>query len=451
MINSLVTVFVYKKIRENMPTNATGIWTVSDYGSTPNFTAGKKGSVLIDRSDREILKRLAVKVKQISLRPQEAEKRRLWKEHNMLKTKQPVVFCDPENGWNEIITEDMVECSSDLARRWEVVLKKEIHWAEVLRDDKVIEPNFDIGYTYTDNNWGLDTKIHGGHGGAYSWDPAIKNIEDLDMMEYIKLDIDHKTTKETLELANVVFDGLLDVRLTGKWWWSLGLTIDLAFLRGLENILWDMVDNKELMSKSMQILSDGTQKKIDFLEVCGLLSSNVDKYVGSGGFGYTDELPAPDDLGDGDVKAKDTWGFGESQETGNVSPEMFEEFVFKYQLPILSRFGLNCYGCCEPLHGRWHIIKEIPNLRRVSVSPWADVEKMAEYLKDDYVFSVKPNPADLAVPEIDKKAIRKKIRQILDKTKGCVVEILMKDNHTLGKNPDNVTEWVKIVRQEIER
>jgi hypothetical protein len=47
--------------------------------------------------------------------------------------------------------------------------------------------------------------------------------------------------------------------------------------------------------------------------------------------------------------------------------------------------------------------------------------------------------------------IRKNIRDLLISTKGCIIEILMKDNHTLGHNPDNVKNWVKIVRQEIDR
>ncbi len=130
---------------------------------------------------------------------------------------------------------------------------------------------------------------------------------------------------------------------------------------------------------------------------------------------------------------------------------MFEEFVFPYQLPLLKRFGLNCYGCCEPLDKRWEIVKRFPNLRRVSISPWSDLEIMAEYLQDDYVFSLKANPAVLAVPVMNKRSIRQKVNDDLKKTKGCVVEILMKDNHTLGKTPENTINWVKIVREEIEK
>jgi len=226
--------------------------------------------------------------------------------------------------------------------------------------------------------------------------------------------------------------------------------MDLAFLRGLENIMLDMLDNPELIHKLMSILSDGTIKKLDYLEKNSLLALNNDSYVGSGGFGYTDELPAKG-FDKKHIRTIDMWGFGDSQETGSVSPQMFEEFVFPYQLPILEKFGLNCYGCCEPLDKRWEIVKRTPNLRRVSVSPWSDLEIMAGYLKDDYVFSLKANPAVLAVPVMDKESVRQKVRGFLEKTKGCVVEILMKDNHTLGKNPDNIINWVKIAREEIEK
>ena len=129
----------------------------------------------------------------------------------------------------------------------------------------------------------------------------------------------------------------------------------------------------------------------------------------------------------------------------------YEEFVFPYQLPILKRFGLNCYGCCEPLDKRWHIIKNIPNLRRVSVSPWSDLEKMAENLEDKYVYSMKPIPTPLAAAVLDEGFVRKKIREALEITKGCVVEVIMKDNNTIGKNPENVINWVRIVREEINK
>jgi len=122
--------------------------------------------------------------------------------------------------------------------------------------------------------------------------------------------------------------------------------------------------------------------------------------------------------------------------------------VFQYQFPVMERFGLVSYGCCEPLNQRWEIIKKIPNLRRVSVSPWADIADMAEKLGGDYICSLKPLPADLARPHIDCEHIRKKLREVIRQTRGCRVEIVLKDTHTIGNNPQNVIDWCRIAMEE---
>jgi len=145
------------------------------------------------------------------------------------------------------------------------------------------------------------------------------------------------------------------------------------------------------------------------------------------------------------------WGFAESQETVNVSPEMYEEFIFPYEKPIMDRFGLVCYGCCEPIHSRWQVVKKHKNLRRVSCSAWVDKKKMADYLEDKYIFSMKPNPALLAEKTVSKELLRKDVKNTFETTKGCVVEIIMKDNHTIGKNPQNVLDWCRIAREEAEK
>jgi hypothetical protein len=201
----------------------------------------------------------------------------------------------------------------------------------------------------------------------------------------------------------------------------------------------------------MEFLRDAHLAKIDFLEANHLITPNHDGVqVGSGGFGYTDELPGEGFDGT-NCRARDTWGFAESQETTSVSAEMFEEFVFPYQAPLLSRFGLNCYGCCEPLHTRWDAVKRFPNLRRVSVSPWADIEQMAKNLGCSYVYSLKPNPSFLASPRIDEEQIRHNLRRAFEITRNCRVEVVMKDNHTIGRNPLNVIRWVRIAREEADR
>jgi len=43
---------------------------------------------------------------------------------NALEATRPVIFCDPENGWNEIIRPADLACHSPLARTWEMASAK---------------------------------------------------------------------------------------------------------------------------------------------------------------------------------------------------------------------------------------------------------------------------------------------------------------------------------------
>ena len=433
-----------------MVLNATGVWTEVNYGDAPKYAAPKNNELFVSKKDREILKKLALAVQEIALRKSEQEKIKLWYAHNSLKDVRPLILTDVENGWNEIIGKKDLDCGGSLARRWEVILKKEIFWGNSIKDDRPIEAVFELGYTFKESDWGVSEQYKGGkEGGSFVWSSPIKNLEDLNKLHFSNIEIDYKTTLDAFSLANDVFKNILNVRIRNPWWWSWGLTYDAVRLVGLQNFLMNLYDNPELIHKIIEFVRDNGLNKLDFLEKNNLLSlNNNSAYVGSGGIGYSSELPKKD-IYMQNISTQDMWGFCESQETGQVSPQMFEEFVFQYQLPFLERFGLNCYGCCEPLDKRWHIVKKAPSLRRVSVSAWADPSKMAEFLSNKYIYSYKPNPADLAVHDINADAIRKKIKGILNITKGCVLEIIMKDNHTLGQNPDNIINWTRIAREEI--
>jgi hypothetical protein len=410
-------------------------------------------SLTISPAERATLRHLASDVAELAARPIEGEKRELWYRHNALEATRPVIFCDPENGWNEIIRPAELACRSPLARLWEMFLRKEIFWATQMGDDYTVQPCFNVFHVHSGGleEWGLKERVvKGGDGGSYRWDSPVRSEADLAKLHFPTVQLDWPATNRVLDQANEILGDLLTVRLHTNWWWTLGMTMRVAFLRGLAQMMYDMVDNPSLVHRLMALMRDGTMSLLDALERDGLLSLNNDgTYIGSGGLGWSRELPAAGF--DGKVRTADMWGFAESQETIGVSPRMFAEFIFPYQLPILERFGLNCYGCCEPLDSRWHIVGNIPRLRRVSVSAWANVEKMAEKLGDRYIFSWKPLPTDLATSTIDEDKIREGLRRTMQLTRGCRLEVLMKDNHTLGNNPQNVIRWCRIAREEAER
>lgn len=402
----------------------------------------------ISDSDTLVLRDLAKQIAEAAARPEQKERAVLWEKHNRLETTRPLVFCDPENGWNELIPDSVMRCRGELAAIWENRLRKDLYWANEMGDDKVTDNFFYVYYVYTDSGWGIPTRlIRSEELGSYTWKPGLESYDMIDQLHYPEITVDYETTDKIKKIAEYVFDGILNVELRGQWWWSINPTNDLVYLRGIEQLMLDFIDYPDELHRVMAFLRDGYLHKLDFLQKNNLLSRNDGNiYVGSGGFGFTGELPSQGF--NGNVRLCDMWGFSESQETTYISPEMFGEFVFEYQLPIMAPFGLSCYGCCEPMDLRIEIVKKASNLRRVSVSPWAHREKMRDALGAAYIYSYKPTPADIARPRCDFERIRKELRETLAIAKDCRLEIIMKDNHTLGNNPDNAKTWCKIAKEE---
>jgi hypothetical protein len=95
------------------------------------------------------------------------------------------------------------------------------------------------------------------------------------------------------------------------------------------------------------------------------------------------------------------------------------------------------------------IVEQIPNLRKVSITPWADVTIAAEAIGTKYVLASKPNPASVAVDKLDHDNLKKEITTILDacKRNSCNCDIVLKDISTCCFRPENIFEWERIVME----
>jgi hypothetical protein len=218
---------------------------------------------------------------------------------------------------------------------------------------------------------------------------------------------------------------------------------------GVQEALVDLYDRPELVHEAIDRLVNAYLSMLDQFEEQNLLTLNNTYFrIGSGGLGYTDELPQPD-YDPAHVRAKDLWGSGAAQIFSDVSPRMHWEFSLQYELRWMSRFGLTYYGCCDPLHRKMGILEKVPNLRKVSMSPWVNLDEAVANVGDRYVFSHKPNPAVFAETTWNLGKARHELETVLDKAKahGCVVEVIMKDISTLRYEPQRLWEWAQMASE----
>ena len=407
--------------------------------------------------DLTVLRELAKRKMEIAHDPVNLERKRLWLEMHAGNCIRPMVLAE----WGGIRDQRMpfapeLACTEDWARGIEGALRQEIWVFEELQDDHVVEPFLNVNWNVQCSDYGVQPEVHrveGDHLTSRRWDAPITDIDrDFHLLHPRTYSVDREQTLGWKSHLEEVFSDSLPIRIRGSFWWTMGMTIRAIDLIGLQNLMLFMYDDPDGLHRLMGFLRDDHLAHAEWLDREQLLSlNNENDYVGSGGIGYTRELPGPDWQEGGPVKTQNLWVLLESQETVGVGPEQFEEFVFAYQKDIADRFGLVYYGCCEPVHTRWDVIKQLPNLRAVSVAPLCNQEIMAEALAGDYVFSRKPNPTLISTPRFDEDLIRQDVRTTLAATKrhNCLVEIAMKDVHTLSNEPQRLARWVQLVREEI--
>ncbi|HPE95677.1 MAG TPA: hypothetical protein PLT66_06405, partial [Bacillota bacterium] len=325
------------------------------------------------------------------------------------------------DGWVDLLPPDEMRIHSPVWSNYEWYLR------HILYRDKMIDDDFAV----TDEmacfaSWDL------------AWDDKYPDGEPRP-----RFTVDREKSQETFDRTRDVFGDILNVREYICFHMMSNQPGEIANIHGkldLEQMMFDMYDEPETLHR---YLKNSTRAMIDTfrqMEASGLLIQNTQgHYTDSGGNGWTDSLPPKKQ---GDVKLCDMWGFGVAQEFSEVSPEMHKEFGIDYQKQILELFGLSSYGCCEPYTNKFDILKEIKNLRRISCSPWCDLERASEALGRDYILSVKINPS-VMIYEKDENVVREYIRQAVRKTKNNCSEYLLKDIIRLDK-PGMKERFLKI-------
>lgn len=407
---------------------------------------------MITSEELTILRVLAKQVADIASLPIMEERRELWKKHNSLQSVRPMILIFPEGSWGELLPHSVLKCKDGKARSIEWNLRHRIYYYEHFLDDTVIEKEWIVPKVIHNSGWGLEAKHIPSTQprGAWHFDPIIKEPSDLKKLKSPEITYDESASKANLIEAQELFGDILDVKQKGVSHISFHLMNQYTGLRGLEEVMLDMYENPGMLHDAMAFFEEGHKQILKQYVDLNLLSLNNDiTYQNTGGVGYTDELPKTG-FDPNCVRLCDMWGSAEAQEMAQVSPEMHAEFILQYEKRLLEPFALTGYGCCEDLTRKLDDVFTIPNIRRISIAPSANVDLCAEKLQHKYIFSWKPQPAYL-VGEFNEEVIRNDIQHTLNVTKNCVVEIILKDTHTCQHHPERFDLWTKIARELVER
>ena len=402
----------------------------------------------ISKRDKTILQGLGKKLAEIAALPIQEEKKELWRRLNCLDPIRPVIYLH-NTTWHQTGDEIKLETEDDLSRGQELRLRRMLYHWEHMRDDHIYEAKIYSPVVIRETDMGINvnaTRTDHEYG-AVKYNPVINSDADPSMIPMPEVTVDWEETERNYQRLCDIYDGAIAVEKHGINFFGIAVMDQFIQWRGLQTTFTDMIDRPEWVHAWMDRMTQWHLSRLDQLEELNVIAlNNRNDYAGSGGLGFTDELPQ-DDFDGEHVRAIDLWGFATTQIFSEVSPAMHDEFALTYEKKFLERFGLNTYGCCEPLDKKLDIVKTIPNLRRVSMSSWVDVERGANGLGKDYIFSYKPTPTVLGMEKWNEELARNLLRDALEKTRGLPIEVIMKDLNSCRRESWRMWEWVKMAME----
>ena len=408
-------------------------------------------------NDIRILRDLAARYADVAADPVNDERRALWRAHMSLKRTRPPVLAS-FGIWNvwcrEVFGDERMECQDPFYRAHERNLRMALFHAEV-GDDWIAEPWITQGAAYKTPGgihgeaWGMPpTRRHSETaGGSWKSQPPIREWSDMERMVAPAHVIDEEATAGAVSRLHDAVGDLLTVNgARGPILHGFGgdISTTITSLRGLDRLMLDMYEYPEELHRLLAFMRDGILANQQQAEDAGDFSLSLHHNQAQP---YCGELEPPR-ANSGARQRRQLWGFFAAQEYTLISPAFHDEFLYQYQLPIMAPYGLTHYGCCEDLTKKIAMLRQAPNLRSIAVTPVANVARCAEQIGSDFVFSWRPNPADMVCCGFDEERIRRILKEGLRATaaSGCRVHLHLKDIETVEGDPGRLARWVGLVR-----
>lgn len=426
--------------------------------------------------DYDIIRDLAKQCAEAAASPAAQERTQRYRDHNSLKIVRPIVLVF-EEPWDEFEHLDEMKClcEDEFARNVELNLRRELFKWNNYQADYIIPPYYGVPVKITSTDTGLyireevavlnkttgesvkslneihmpphcsppNTEVISHH-----YEDWLNSYEALATIKEPTLTYHEKETLEEMARTQELLGDTLPVKKLGT-----GVYFNpwdrIPRLHKDQEMLMDLYTQPDFMHAVIKRMTELNTRVLDEFERLDVLESEL--YYMHGTPALSSELPARDFAGK--VRCKDVWYRGMAQIFAVVSPEMHNEFDVEYMKPLAERCGLTYYGCCEPLDTKIDILRKIKNLRKISITPWADARHAAEQMRGDYIMSLKVNPSKFITDTFDEEAARFEIENAVKACRqyGTPLEIISKDLSTVKGRYDWLARWVKIAQEVIDQ
>ncbi|MBI2441675.1 MAG: hypothetical protein HYV35_09925 [Lentisphaerae bacterium] len=406
---------------------------------------------ITDAKGRDAVRELARRVAEFANSKENARRRRRWADVNSLrKPDRPPVICHPGSGaWEELLPRTGLVATDPWLADIEYHFRQMLFKLEI-GDDTTLDPWMAVYYIARlqgEHFWGLpikhirveDAKPDSPTRDAWAYEAPLKEEADIARIRAPRYTFDAQATQLAVERMQELLGDIMPARVCcgvpGPGAWLHGWATEL---RGVEQLLVDLMDRPAWVHQLMRTLMEGFLGVMDQFEKVGVLSLN------NTGWYACDDLPAKG-FDAAHVRLKDLWGRGESQEFQPVGPAQFEEFLLQYQKPILARFGLGYYGCCEDLTNKIHLVLSIPNLRKFVSSPWTSLDKLAAAVGDRYCIEWRQKATDVVFAS-DLSAVRAHLERGLTITRNGRIMVVLQELETVNNNRRRLNEWATLAK-----
>ena len=201
-------------------------------------------------SEIGIIRELSKRVAEIAAQDVQERRREIWRRHNEFEAVPPPIYIRAV-AERELI-DPLLKCKDPFYRPYERFLRRMI-LQDTLYDDYVIEPWVTVHAALklpSAGGWGVrlgraKTDVVSG---GFTIDPPIRNLDEVDKLVTPRHEIDEEKTRWSVARLEEALNGALEIDVDrGPFWsgWHGDISTDLGYMRGIEQMLWDMMDSPD--------------------------------------------------------------------------------------------------------------------------------------------------------------------------------------------------------------